>query len=120
MTPSEFNEHQRDVFCVFSGSGVDRLRKYLNTDMRHPDPMGVYDGEGSVNMFDDDNDTTHTDAHTVGTTAGVAIPPPPPTALLHSHAHNGQGLGGPVVLGPDDDDDGEGEGFGDESEMIGD
>lgn len=27
----EFNEHQRNVFCVFSGNGVSRLREYLNT-----------------------------------------------------------------------------------------
>ena len=29
--PPEFNDHQRDVFCVFSGTGVGRLREYLNT-----------------------------------------------------------------------------------------
>nr|POE88350.1 scf e3 ubiquitin ligase complex f-box protein grra [Quercus suber] len=28
--PVEFNEHQRDVFCVFSGNGVERLREFLN------------------------------------------------------------------------------------------
>jgi F-box and leucine-rich repeat protein GRR1 len=28
--PSEFNDHQREVFCVFSGTGVARLRDYLN------------------------------------------------------------------------------------------
>ncbi|KAK4982228.1 SCF ubiquitin ligase complex subunit, partial [Elasticomyces elasticus] len=28
--PSEFNDHQRDVFCVFSGLGVSKLREYLN------------------------------------------------------------------------------------------
>ncbi|KAF1981486.1 RNI-like protein, partial [Aulographum hederae CBS 113979] len=30
QAPSEFNDHQRDVFCVFSGTGVQRLRGYLN------------------------------------------------------------------------------------------
>ncbi|KAG7112295.1 SCF E3 ubiquitin ligase complex F-box protein grrA like [Verticillium longisporum] len=30
--PSEFTEHQRGVFCVFSGAGVSRLRDYVNTD----------------------------------------------------------------------------------------
>ncbi|KAJ9629736.1 SCF ubiquitin ligase complex subunit [Taxawa tesnikishii (nom. ined.)] len=30
--PSEFNDHQREVFCVFSGPGVTRLREYLNAD----------------------------------------------------------------------------------------
>lgn len=28
----EFTEHQRNVFCVFSGQGVSNLRRYLNTD----------------------------------------------------------------------------------------
>ncbi|KAL1838750.1 hypothetical protein VTJ49DRAFT_2248 [Mycothermus thermophilus] len=28
--PSEFTEHQRSVFCVFSGQGVVNLRKHLN------------------------------------------------------------------------------------------
>jgi len=26
----EFNQHQREVFCVFSGQGVTGLRRYLN------------------------------------------------------------------------------------------
>ncbi|KAL1864040.1 hypothetical protein VTK73DRAFT_6260 [Phialemonium thermophilum] len=30
--PPEFNEHQRQVFCVFSGQGVINLRRHLNTD----------------------------------------------------------------------------------------
>ncbi|TKA80956.1 SCF E3 ubiquitin ligase complex F-box protein grrA [Cryomyces minteri] len=30
--PPEFNDHQRDVFCVFSGNGVNRLREYLNVE----------------------------------------------------------------------------------------
>lgn len=28
----EFTEHQRNVFCVFSGEGVNRLRDYLDKD----------------------------------------------------------------------------------------
>jgi len=28
--PPEFNDHQREVFCVFSGPGVSRLREHLN------------------------------------------------------------------------------------------
>ncbi|KAF3118423.1 SCF ubiquitin ligase complex subunit, partial [Orbilia oligospora] len=28
--PNEFNEHQRAVFCVFSGPGVAKLRNHLN------------------------------------------------------------------------------------------
>ncbi|KAK5108731.1 hypothetical protein LTR62_007878 [Meristemomyces frigidus] len=30
--PPEFNDHQRDVFCVFSGTGVGRLREHLKHD----------------------------------------------------------------------------------------
>ncbi len=41
----EFTEHQRTVFCVFSGEGVNRLRTYLNSQ---PD---IYDTEGT--MYDD-------------------------------------------------------------------
>jgi F-box and leucine-rich repeat protein GRR1 len=33
--PPEFNEHQRDVFCVFSGPGVGRLREFLNQQKAH-------------------------------------------------------------------------------------
>lgn len=44
--PVEFTAHQRTVFCVFSGDGVNRLRNYLNTD-----PQSIYDTEGT--MYDD-------------------------------------------------------------------
>lgn len=40
----EFTDHQRNVFCVFSGEGVNRLRFYLNEDL-------PYDPEGT--MYDD-------------------------------------------------------------------
>jgi F-box and leucine-rich repeat protein GRR1 len=33
--PPEFNDHQRDVFCVFSGNGVGRLREFLNQQKAH-------------------------------------------------------------------------------------
>ena len=42
---SEFTEHQRNVFCVFSGDGVNRLRSYLNDNL-----PATYD-EGT--MYDD-------------------------------------------------------------------
>lgn len=35
--PPEFNDHQRDVFCVFSGTGVARLREFLNEQKAHAD-----------------------------------------------------------------------------------
>lgn len=42
----EFTDHQRNVFCVFSGEGVNRLRDYLNDY-----PTATYDPEGT--MYDD-------------------------------------------------------------------
>jgi F-box and leucine-rich repeat protein GRR1 len=39
----EFNAHQQQVFCVFSGIGVSQLRNCLNTDMLAEDqehPLG--------------------------------------------------------------------------------
>lgn len=43
---AEFTEHQRHVFCVFSGEGVNQLRNYLNES-----PETLYDTEGT--MYDD-------------------------------------------------------------------
>lgn len=45
--PPEFNEHQRDVFCVFSGNGVSRLRDHLNEEETNP----TYETDGT--MYDD-------------------------------------------------------------------
>lgn len=46
--PPEFNDHQRDVFCVFSGNGVTQLREYLNNLSQSNTP---YETDGT--MFDD-------------------------------------------------------------------
>lgn len=53
MTFAEFTEHQRDVFCVFSGVGVQRLRNYLNTDTAHA-RRPLFEDEGT--MYDDDTE----------------------------------------------------------------
>ncbi|KAL8709159.1 MAG: hypothetical protein Q9220_006039 [cf. Caloplaca sp. 1 TL-2023] len=45
--PPEFTDHQRNMFCVFSGPGVNKLRDYLNNE----DPAAIYDTEGT--MYDD-------------------------------------------------------------------
>ncbi|GJN82994.1 ubiquitin ligase complex F-box protein GRR1 [Purpureocillium lilacinum] len=34
VAPPEFTQHQRDVFCVFSGSMVSQFREFLNTSPR--------------------------------------------------------------------------------------
>ncbi|CCC11215.1 hypothetical protein SMACR_03920 [Sordaria macrospora] len=36
--PAEFTEHQRAVFCVFSGQGVTNLRRYLNSEHNLTEP----------------------------------------------------------------------------------
>ncbi|KAF2001747.1 RNI-like protein [Amniculicola lignicola CBS 123094] len=49
--PAEFNDHQRDVFCVFSGIGVQRLRNYLNveSDARPNNmPLPIFDADGAI------------------------------------------------------------------------
>lgn len=48
----EFNEHQRNVFCVFSGAGIGRLREYLNKTPalgEFDDNWTMYDGNGGFN-----------------------------------------------------------------------
>ncbi|KAG5982319.1 hypothetical protein E4U54_006394, partial [Claviceps lovelessii] len=35
VAPAEFTQHQRDVFCVFSGNMVSQFREYLNTSERY-------------------------------------------------------------------------------------
>jgi F-box and leucine-rich repeat protein GRR1 len=64
--PPEFNDHQREVFCVFSGAGVSRLRGFLNSSAqqnedRETDAFGVHDGT----MYRDDEDGDHMIAVTV-------------------------------------------------------
>lgn len=59
--PPEFNEHQRDVFCVFSGIGVQRLRGFLNTNGQHEErdeQIGYGDHDGSGTMFNEGEDET--------------------------------------------------------------
>ncbi|KAL3293310.1 f-box domain-containing protein [Colletotrichum asianum] len=41
--PPEFTDHQRGVFCVFSGNGVQKLREYLNTSAEYE---GLRDSPG--------------------------------------------------------------------------
>ncbi|KAK3370473.1 hypothetical protein B0H63DRAFT_316455 [Podospora didyma] len=43
--PPEFTEHQRSVFCVFSGQGVVNLRRYLNQERAFADLRAPLPGE---------------------------------------------------------------------------
>lgn len=48
--PPEFTQQQRDVFCVFSGDGVNRLRQYLNQT------EAPFRDETEATMYDDDEE----------------------------------------------------------------
>ncbi|KAG8534043.1 uncharacterized protein KY384_000886 [Bacidia gigantensis] len=61
--PPEFTEHQRHVFCVFSGDGVNRLRNHLNESS-----AALYDTEGT--MYDDRDPDADMDAE-AGQVAGL-------------------------------------------------
>ena len=65
---TEFNDEQTQVFCVFSGDGVSKLRDYLNTEVlrnarmaeinrerpvHNPTAQHDADGAGDIHMFDD-------------------------------------------------------------------
>ncbi|KAH3679172.1 hypothetical protein WICMUC_001183 [Wickerhamomyces mucosus] len=39
--PSDFNEHQKQLFCVFSGQGVKDLRKYLSSMYSETNEIGL-------------------------------------------------------------------------------
>ncbi|KAI4599522.1 SCF ubiquitin ligase complex subunit [Pestalotiopsis sp. 9143b] len=93
--PPDFTEHQRQVFCVFSGRGVTGLKDYLNSKEEFaqfqtgaaPRILPIHDadtfeendvvedddmGEGSDLAAGPDNDDAQT--HNMG------VPPPPPPA----------------------------------------
>lgn len=79
--PPEFTEHQRSVFCVFSGTCVKRLRDYLNAApeyealreaarYRAPRPAAAAQAwEGAEGM------------EGVEGAGQVPLPPPPPPAV---------------------------------------
>ncbi|KAI0145103.1 RNI-like protein [Xylariaceae sp. FL1272] len=117
--PKDFTEHQRAVFCVFSGNGVTGLREYLNTreefaEFRQgrpqrrraavappangtaapaPDIDGFEDGDG----VDDDEDLAEgSELHDFQNTADLTNlahnpgPPPPPPPHGSDFAQLGQ------------------------------
>ncbi|EDO04755.1 hypothetical protein SS1G_07238 [Sclerotinia sclerotiorum 1980 UF-70] len=63
--PAEFNEHQRNVFCVFSGPGVNGLRNFLVRDERpisneDEDDIVIDQGIHASTIPDADDDRTMT------------------------------------------------------------
>ncbi|KAE9967176.1 hypothetical protein BLS_007540 [Venturia inaequalis] len=102
--PTEFNDHQREVFCVFSNEGVRRLRNYLNEQARI---QARYERDGT--MYDDSDidvqgpPDNHNNAQTILPLAHAGystpvqsqthqlhtlLPPPPPPALTHQTPFN--------------------------------
>jgi len=51
---TEFTEHQRHVFCVFSGDGVNRLRNYLNQEGFAYETEGTMYDDGQADDMDTD------------------------------------------------------------------
>jgi F-box and leucine-rich repeat protein GRR1 len=58
--PPEFTQQQRDVFCVFSGEGVTRLREYLNRD------IGTMREVTEATMYDDDEELDEDEGQVTG------------------------------------------------------
>lgn len=54
--PPDFTDHQRQVFCVFSGQGVVGLRKYLNEQETERLRTSTEDGGDEASADDDDDD----------------------------------------------------------------
>lgn len=76
--PGEFNAHQRQVFCVFSGPGVTGLRKYLNEQRALREStrasgglLADSDGEMFIEPEEDDDDDD--DATMTGLMAASAL-----------------------------------------------
>jgi F-box and leucine-rich repeat protein GRR1 len=102
--PNEFNDHQRDVFCVFSNNGVLRLRDHLNYKIR----VQQYAPSNASSQYDDDNDNAEEMIALVSNQGtlmppiqaypqpvqGLGLaPPPPPPPPMQNLAHFPQ-LGG--------------------------
>lgn len=89
--PPEFNEHQRDVFCVFSGTGVARLREFLNEQKRHQDATGSVTPSvvSEQDIIDVDIDDHNPDSDGSNT--------PVVNVNVHGHYPHGQT---PIVPGP--------------------
>jgi F-box and leucine-rich repeat protein GRR1 len=58
--PKEFTQQQRDVFCVFSGDGVNRLRDFLNRYESSPHE------ETEATMYDDDEELDEDEGQMTG------------------------------------------------------
>ena len=64
--PPEFTHPQRDVFCVFSGEGVGRLRDYLNRLARDQEERDAAEAESVVDGEDSAGGDAVSDDGTIG------------------------------------------------------
>ncbi|KAK3077317.1 hypothetical protein LTS18_010596 [Coniosporium uncinatum] len=129
--PPEFNDHQRDVFCVFSGNGVTRLRDYLNEEHS----LHQYDTDGT--MYDDGNMMINIgiNGDMDQTMGGVLVNMPPNLPVhisqhvanafaqhLHQNQHQNQNqvtaMMGAADINANNNDDID-EDFGEDSEVMG-
>lgn len=65
--PPEFTNQQREVFCVFSGEGVNRLRDYLNRTVSPVRDMT------EATMYDDDEELDEDEGQVTGLMHATAI-----------------------------------------------
>lgn len=93
--PPEFNEHQRDVFCVFSGNGVSRLREFLNDQKRRRESATGPDSIASSGIEDSDM----VDAEDVDDQSPASDGSNTPVLNVDVHGHYPPGAT-PVVPGP--------------------
>ncbi|KAK5703873.1 SCF ubiquitin ligase complex subunit [Elasticomyces elasticus] len=92
--PPEFNNHQRDVFCVFSGTGVGRLREYLNQEKAHALANGDSDSV-TPSMAEGDDDMGMDDGDNTGDSDGSNTP------VISLDIHGSHPAGGtPILHGP--------------------
>ncbi|KAL3415125.1 hypothetical protein V8F44DRAFT_632151 [Aspergillus fumigatus] len=78
--PPEFTQQQREVFCVFSGEGVNRLRDYLN---RSPDPPREMT---EATMYDDDEELDEDEGQVTGLMHATVINDEDYIDIGHAHA----------------------------------
>lgn len=65
--PREFTDQQRELFCVFSGEGVSRLREFLNRTS-----PSLQEGTEAT-MYDDDEELDEEEGQMAGLMHATAI-----------------------------------------------
>lgn len=107
QAPPEFTQHQRDVFCVFSGNMVSSFRHYLNSDPQFEElracyPVSRYPRTRQTSRFNTGGPPTNGDAGDEemgddnddyeGMGGPQQIPPPPPPPIFTVGAPSGSNL----------------------------